>query len=85
LFLVFIADSTENLDQDIRVTAEELGDFAGDEGIVRLTDDSGYYVTVAAFHGLHCVRNLHKYLYAEHYYEGYSEQDLWTLKRHAGR
>ncbi|KZL85359.1 hypothetical protein CI238_07372, partial [Colletotrichum incanum] len=62
--------------ENVRVTREELGEFAGDDSIAKLTDGSGYYVTVAAFHGLHCVRNLHKYIYADHYYEGYSEHNI---------
>ncbi|PYH94052.1 hypothetical protein BO71DRAFT_477182 [Aspergillus ellipticus CBS 707.79] len=67
---------------DIRVSQEELGEFAGDDSIIKLSDDSGYYVTVSAFHGLHCVQRLHMYMFAEHYYTGLSEYELFMLRRH---
>ncbi|GKZ68231.1 hypothetical protein AnigIFM50267_002859 [Aspergillus niger] len=58
---------------DIKVSHAELGEFAGDDSVIKLSDGSGYYVTVSAFHGLHCVKRLHMYIYAEHYYAGLSD------------
>ncbi|RDH37029.1 hypothetical protein BDQ94DRAFT_167104 [Aspergillus welwitschiae] len=69
---------------DIKVSHAELGEFAGDDSVIKLSDGSGYYVTVSAFHGLHCVKRLHMYIYAEHYYAGLSEFELFMLRRHTG-
>ncbi|PYI02917.1 hypothetical protein BO78DRAFT_422077 [Aspergillus sclerotiicarbonarius CBS 121057] len=56
---------------NIRVTQDQLGEeFAAQDSIVELNDGSGYYVTVSAYHGLHCVQRLHHYMYADHYYPG---------------
>ncbi|KAK8110390.1 uncharacterized protein PG998_006847 [Apiospora kogelbergensis] len=66
----------------VRVSAEELGQFAGDDTIISLTDGSGYYTTVAVYHGLHCVQRLHHYLYPDHYYPDLDEDERFTLLRH---
>ncbi|KAF4587167.1 hypothetical protein GQ602_003860 [Ophiocordyceps camponoti-floridani] len=68
--------------QNVRVPEDELGQYAGDQSIVKLEDGSGYYTTVAVFHGLHCIRRLHHALYPEHYYPGLSEEETFILKRH---
>ncbi|KAI1815062.1 hypothetical protein GGS20DRAFT_364073 [Poronia punctata] len=68
---------------EVRVSKEELGGFKNDDSIIQLADGSGFYVTVSAFHGLHCVRRLHKYLWADHYYPDLSDHDSFFLKRHA--
>ncbi|RDA95408.1 hypothetical protein CP533_3436 [Ophiocordyceps camponoti-saundersi (nom. inval.)] len=68
--------------QNVRVPESELGQYAGDDSIVKLTDGSGYYTTVAVFHGLHCVQRLHHAIYADHYYPGLSEDETFLLKRH---
>ncbi|RDA88375.1 hypothetical protein CP532_5556, partial [Ophiocordyceps camponoti-leonardi (nom. inval.)] len=68
--------------QNVRVPESELGQYTGDDNIVKLTDGSGYYTTVAVFHGLHCVRRLHHAIYADHYYPGLSEEETFLLKRH---
>ncbi|PFH62854.1 hypothetical protein XA68_11635 [Ophiocordyceps unilateralis] len=73
---------TVRLDQNVRVPENELGQYAGDPSIVKLEDGSGYYTTVALFHGLHCVRRLHHAIYADHYYPGLSEEEASLLKRH---
>ncbi|KAI0100221.1 hypothetical protein GGR51DRAFT_564247 [Nemania sp. FL0031] len=67
---------------EVRVSKEELGGFKDDDSIIKLTDGSGYYVTISAFHGLHCVRRLHKYIWSEHYYPELSEHDTFFLRRH---
>ncbi|KAJ5559615.1 hypothetical protein N7513_002014 [Penicillium frequentans] len=70
--------------RNVRVSLEELGDVEDEESLVNLTDGSGYYVTLSAFHGFHCIRRLHQYLYAEHYYPGLSEFEKFMLLRHTG-
>ncbi|PWY83790.1 hypothetical protein BO94DRAFT_468662, partial [Aspergillus sclerotioniger CBS 115572] len=71
---------------NIRVTQDQLGEeFAAQDSIVELNDGSGYYVTVSAYHGLHCVQRLHHYIYAEHYYPGLDEFETFMLRRHAGK
>jgi len=69
-------------DQHVRVNEQELGQFSGDDSLVKLTDGSGYYVTVAVYHGIHCVERLHKFLYPETYYPNISATDFGTLKQH---
>lgn len=68
---------------EVRVSEEELGEYGGDDSIVELGDKSGYYVTVSAFHGLHCVRRLHQFLYPDVYYSDATEYENWILLRHA--
>ncbi|XRM42745.1 hypothetical protein ABZX51_005954 [Aspergillus tubingensis] len=68
---------------NIRVTQDQLGEeFAAQDSIVELSDGSGYYVTVSAYHGLHCVQRLHHYIYADHYYPGLGEFEAFMLRRH---
>ncbi|KAI8623073.1 hypothetical protein F5Y19DRAFT_459850 [Xylariaceae sp. FL1651] len=67
---------------EVRVTKEELGGFKNDDSIIELTDGSGYYVTISVFHGLHCVRRLHKYIWSEVYYANVSDHDAFFLRRH---
>ncbi|KAM4064468.1 hypothetical protein HRG_005163 [Hirsutella rhossiliensis] len=68
--------------ESVRVQKSELGPFEDDDSVVELADGSGYYTTVAAFHGLHCVQRLHHYLYLDHYYPDLSEKEVFLLKRH---
>lgn len=68
----------------MRVSKAELGQFAEDDTIVKLTDGSGYYSTVTVFHGLHCVNRLHHYLYPDHYYPDLDKDEQFLLKRHTG-
>ena len=75
---------TEAIDSEVRVNQDELGEYAGDDSIIELTDKSGYYVTVSAFHGLHCIRRLHQYIYPETYYSDATDNELWFLRRHTG-
>jgi hypothetical protein len=76
---------TMALDSEVRVNKDELGEFAEDDSIVELTDKSGYYVTVSAFHGLHCIRRLHQYMYPEVYYSDITEHESFFLRRHTGK
>lgn len=71
-------------DQHFRVKKEELGQFADQKSLVELTDGSGFYVTVAVSHALHCVQRLHHYVYRDHYHPNLSGEDEFTLKIHTG-
>jgi len=71
-------------DESIRVQRGELGQFVNDDTIIELEDGSGYYVTVAAFHGLHCVQRLHHFIYTDDYYSDLSETEVFLLKQHTG-
>lgn len=66
------------------MTKDELGQFQDQDSIIELSDKSGFYVTVSAFHGLHCVRRFHKYMYIDHYYPEISEWEMFMLRRHTG-
>ncbi|KAI1110465.1 hypothetical protein F5Y14DRAFT_454999 [Nemania sp. NC0429] len=69
--------------QNLRISYEELGQFAEDDTIIKLSDGSGYFVTIAFYHGLHCVRRLHHYIYKDHYYSNATEWEIFMLRRHA--
>ncbi|KAK1752308.1 hypothetical protein QBC47DRAFT_390241 [Echria macrotheca] len=68
--------------QDFHVNADELGEFRGQKSLIELSDGSGYYMTVAFQHALHCVQRLHRYMYKEHYHNGLSEDDQFSLRQH---
>ncbi|KAI0446906.1 hypothetical protein F4803DRAFT_546758 [Xylaria telfairii] len=68
--------------QNLRVSDADIGQFSGDDTIVQLTDGSGYFVTLAVYHGLHCVQRLHHYIYKDHYYGNLTDWEMFTLKRH---
>ncbi|KAI0149864.1 hypothetical protein F4776DRAFT_672049 [Hypoxylon sp. NC0597] len=68
--------------QNIRVKKEELGEFAGQKSLIELSDGSGFYVTVAVQHALHCVHRLYRYVYKDHYHANLSEDDAFSLKQH---
>lgn len=71
-------------DENFRAQEHELGQFAGQKSLVKLSDGSGYYVTVSVFHALHCVQRLHHYVYRDHYHPNLSEKDDFALKQHTG-
>ncbi|GAW18401.1 hypothetical protein ANO14919_078760 [Xylariales sp. No.14919] len=70
--------------QNLRVSEADIGQFSGDDTIVQLSDGSGYFVTLAVYHGLHCVQRLHHYIYKDHYYGNLTDWEMFTLKRHTG-
>ncbi len=72
------------LDQNIRIKQEELGQFAGDESLVKLSDGSGYYATTAVFHGLHCIKRVHHFIYRDSYYDDISDEEARLLQLHTG-
>ncbi|KAK3358104.1 hypothetical protein B0T25DRAFT_477286 [Lasiosphaeria hispida] len=67
---------------DIRVSEQELGPFATDKTLVRLTDGSGAYAMLAVYHGLHCVERMHHLLYADHYYPNLTDAETFLLSQH---
>ena len=75
---------TTETDSDIKVNDEELGPFLNQENIVKLTDGTGSYATLAVFHGLHCVERMHHTLYPDHYYPNMTEQETLLLRIHSG-
>ena len=66
------------------MTKDELGQFKNQDSIIELSDKSGFYVTVSAFHGLHCVQRFHKYMYTDYYYPGVSDWEMFMLRGHTG-
>ena len=75
----------DNLDQNIRLPKDDFGPFADDEDLVELSDKSGYMGTLAVFHGLHCLKRFHHYLYQDDYYPDMSVDDKRRLLFHAGK
>jgi hypothetical protein len=73
-----------SLDQNIRLQNEELGTFADDESLVKLSDGSGYFATLAVFHGLHCVKRLHHFVHRDNYYAEMSQSEADELLYHTG-
>lgn len=71
--------------QNFRLQKEEYGPFADDGNLVQLADKSGYMATVAVYHGLHCTKRLHRYLYQTDYYPDMSVEDKERLMFHAGK
>ncbi|KAF2162361.1 hypothetical protein M409DRAFT_27366 [Zasmidium cellare ATCC 36951] len=68
--------------QNVRVTKDELGTFSEDDSLIELADGSGYYASLAVFHGLHCVQRLHHFIHKDFYYDDMSDDDLRRLKHH---
>ncbi|KAK8013578.1 hypothetical protein PG991_009171 [Apiospora marii] len=68
--------------ENVRVSTDELDQYSGEKSLVRLTDGSGYYMTVSVFHGLHCIQRLHRYIYRDHYYPKLTEDNEFSLKVH---
>ncbi|KAH6641165.1 hypothetical protein F5144DRAFT_527393 [Chaetomium tenue] len=68
--------------QNFRVQEHELGEYKGQKSLIQLSDGSGFYMTVAVQHALHCVQRLHHHLYKDHYYSGFSDNDTFALKQH---
>ncbi|KAI1670678.1 DUF3328 domain containing protein [Pyrenophora tritici-repentis] len=68
--------------QNLRLTEEDLGQTFVDDSVVKLTDGSGVFATLTVFHGLHCIERLHHYLYFDHYYSTFTEEEKVLLKYH---
>ncbi|KAF2128709.1 hypothetical protein P153DRAFT_292948, partial [Dothidotthia symphoricarpi CBS 119687] len=69
--------------QNFRLQKEDFGPFANDENLVQLSDKSGYFATIAVYHGLHCLKRFHHYLYQDEYYPDMSADDKRRLLFHA--
>ncbi|KAL2206787.1 hypothetical protein CC79DRAFT_1370189 [Sarocladium strictum] len=65
--------------ENIRVREDELGQFKGDQSLVKLADGSGYYATVSFSHALHCIQRFHHYMYRDHYHPNLSEEESFSL------
>ena len=44
----------KNIDSNIRLRKEELGEHLDRPDLVELADGSGYYASLSAYHSLHC-------------------------------
>ena len=71
--------------QNITLPKDSLGPFANDEGLVELSDGSGYFSTLAVFHGLHCLKRLHHYVHRDSYYPGLDDLGKDRLLFHTGK
>ncbi|EOA88242.1 uncharacterized protein SETTUDRAFT_59298, partial [Exserohilum turcica Et28A] len=69
--------------QNIYLTEKDLGQPIEDDTVIQLTDGSGAFATLTVYHGLHCMERLHHYLYPEHYYSSFSDDEKLLLKYHA--
>ncbi|KAJ5748021.1 uncharacterized protein N7511_009717 [Penicillium nucicola] len=68
--------------QNIRLQRDELGPFAHDDSVIQLADGSGYFATLAVFHGLHCLKRFHHYIHRDSYYPNMTEEDDARLLYH---
>ncbi|RDW81524.1 oxidase ustYa family protein [Aspergillus mulundensis] len=68
--------------QNIRLQRHELGPFADDESVIELADGSGYFATLAVFHGLHCLKRFHHYIHRNSYYPNTTAEDEASLLYH---
>jgi hypothetical protein len=69
-------------DTNLRFTREELGEHANEKSLVALPD-GGYFGTLTVYHSLHCVRELHHYVWKEHYFPNLGETETLRLRAHA--
>ena len=61
-----------------------MDQFAHDDDLIELADGSGYWSTMAVYHGLHCVKRLHHYIHKDYYYAGLNGSDSFRLLKHTG-
>lgn len=47
--------SNPTLDQNIRLSKEEIGEWKDHPALVQLSDGSGYYATLSVYHSIHCM------------------------------
>ena len=74
----------KTVDQNIRLSKDELGERGQEEGLIELPD-GGYYATMTVYHALHCVKRLHHFIYLDHYYPNLTGSEHVLLMQHAGR
>ncbi|RAL14253.1 uncharacterized protein BO97DRAFT_465902 [Aspergillus homomorphus CBS 101889] len=70
--------------QNVRLQRHELGPFSDDDNVIHLVDGSGYYATLAVFHGLHCLKRFHHYIHRDSYYSNMTDEDTARLLYHTG-
>lgn len=70
--------------QNIRLQRHELGPFANDQSVIQLADGSGYFATLAVFHGLHCLKRFHHYIHRDSYYPNMTAEEAAALLYHTG-
>ncbi|KAK4166853.1 hypothetical protein QBC43DRAFT_349569 [Cladorrhinum sp. PSN259] len=71
--------------ENIAVSPKELGQFDFPEGetLTTLPDSGDAYVTVAAYHAVHCVGRIQRQaLYRDHYYQNMTDQENDLLRQH---
>lgn len=72
-------------DSNIRLYEHEMNeDFRDNPGLARLSDGSGIYGTVAAFHSIHCIKRLRYLLHFDHYHANVTKKQATGLKLHGG-
>ncbi|KAJ5419503.1 uncharacterized protein N7487_003053 [Penicillium crustosum] len=76
-----LADDWKNIMQRTDVRGE-LGPFAHDDSVIQLADGSGYFATLAVFHGLHCLKRFHHYIHRDSYYPNMTEENNARLLYH---
>jgi hypothetical protein len=70
--------------QNIRLQRHELGPFTDDKSVIQLADGSGYFATLAVFHGLHCLKRFHHYIHRDSYYPNMTAEEAASLLYHTG-
>jgi len=71
-------------DINIRLPKSDMDQFSHNANLVNLADGSGYWNTMAVYHGLHCIKRLHHYIHKEYYYEGLNGSEAFRLLEHTG-
>ncbi|KAF2260274.1 hypothetical protein CC78DRAFT_501936 [Lojkania enalia] len=66
----------------IKVTADELFQFAEGDSSIALKDGSGYIAEMGVYHELHCVKRIRRYIHLEHYYPNMTAEDRIVEDKH---
>jgi hypothetical protein len=59
----------------IKVTADELAQFSEGDTTLAFKDGSGYIAEMAAYHELHCIKRIRRFIYLDHYYPNLTEAE----------
>ncbi|KAI1198161.1 hypothetical protein F5X97DRAFT_323731 [Nemania serpens] len=59
----------------IKVSGSELESFSEGDSTIAFKDGSGYIAELGAYHELHCIKRVRRYLSLEHYYPNMSNED----------
>lgn len=73
-----------NLDQNIAVPVEIMEDLGrtGTYDGVKLPDGSGYLGTLNVYHALHCLQQVHRFMYRDYYLPDMSEAEMKAMLGH---